>query len=47
MGRGHATGLLRLLGRGRDAGPDGPDGLVGDDDPRFIFETLEDRDDVR
>ena len=46
MGRGRATGLLRLLGRRRDAGPDGPDGLVGDDDPRLIFETLEDWDEV-
>ena len=46
MGRGRATGLLRLLGRRRDACADGPDGLVRDDDPRFIFQRLEDLDEV-
>ena len=46
MGRGHATGLLRLLGRRRDARADGPDGLVGDDDARLVLERLQDGHDV-
>ena len=45
-GRGHSTRLLRLLGRGRDARADGPDGLVGDDDARLVLEGLEDGHDV-
>ena len=45
-GRGHSTRLLGLLRRGRDARPDGPDGLVGDDDARLVLERLQDRDDV-
>ena len=46
MGRGRATGLLRLLGRRRDAGPDGPDGLVGDDDARLVLQSFQDLNEV-
>ena len=46
MGRGRATGLLRLLGRRRDARADGPDGLVRDDDARLVLQSFQDTDDV-
>ena len=46
VGRGRATGLLRLLGRRRDAGPDGPDGLVGDDDARLVLQSFQDLNEV-
>jgi hypothetical protein len=42
----YLVGLLRLLGGGGDAGADGPDGLVGDDDARLVLEGLEDGNNV-